>query len=81
MNKDNAITRRKLKQIGTIKEFEDIINCALLSEEEKIILKMHYGEQKPLTYIADVLALSESAIKKKHSKLLMKVGRIVGNAD
>ena len=47
----------------------------MLSEEEKQILWMHYKEEKSLLYIADTLGMSETTIKKKHRKILMKIGK------
>lgn len=77
MDKKNAKVRKKLKQIESIRDFEGIVNQTMLSEEEKRILWLHYKEQKTMTYIADELGMSESNVKKKHRKLLMKVGKIV----
>lgn len=77
MDKKNAKVRKKLKQIESIRDFEGIVNQTMPSEEEKRILWLHYKEQKTMTYIADELGMSESNVKKKHRKLLMKVGKIV----
>lgn len=77
MDKKNAKVRKKLKQIESVRDFESIVNQTMLSEEEKRILWLHYKEQKTMTYIADELGMSESNVKKKHRKLLMKVGKIV----
>lgn len=33
-------------------------------------------EQKTMAYIADELGMSEITVKKKHSKMLMKIGRM-----
>lgn len=77
MDKKNAKVRKKLKQIESVRDFESIVNQTMLSEEEKRILWLHYKEQKTMIYIADELGMSESNVKKKHRKLLMKVGKIV----
>lgn len=77
MDKNTAKTRKKLKQMESIRDFEIVVSQTMLSEEEKHILWLHYKEQKTMTYIADVLGMSESNVKKKHRKLLMKVGKIV----
>ena len=53
------------------------IKLACLSEEEKKLLWMHYKEKKTLQCIADEIGLSEIAIKKKHRKMLMKIGRMI----
>ena len=76
MDKQTAKTRNKLKQIGSISEFENVLNGAMLSDEEKRLLELHYKEQKSLIYIADELGMSEATIKRKHRKLLMKLGRV-----
>lgn len=75
MDKENAETRRKLKGISSVAEFREILEKTMLSEEEKKILLLHYKEQKPLTYIADELGMSEVTVKKKHRKMLMKLGK------
>ena len=76
MDKETAKTRKKLKQIGFVYDFENILEQSMLSEEEKTILRMHYKEQKSLCYIADVLGMSEITVKKKHRKMLMKIGKL-----
>lgn len=76
MDKQTSETRHKLKQIGSIKEFENVLNSAMLSDEEKRILELHYKEQKSLIYIADILGMSEPTVKRKHRKLLMKLGKV-----
>lgn len=77
MNKENAETKNKLKNMESVNDFEELLNKLMASEEDKKILIMHYKDGKPLGYIADVLGISESSVKKKHSKLLMKIGKII----
>ena len=38
---------------------------------------MHYKQGKSLGYIADILGMSESSVKNKHRKLLIKIGNIM----
>lgn len=76
MDKHNAKTRKKLKQISSVKDFESLIEQTMLSEEEKKILRMHYKEQQTLGFIADTLGMSEITIKKKHKKILLKLGKM-----
>lgn len=76
MDKKNSDTRKKLKQISSVRDFESLMEQTMLSGEEKKILWMHYKEQKTLSCIADELGMSEIAVKKKHSKMLMKIGSI-----
>ena len=77
MNKENAETKNKLKNMESVNDFEELLNKLMASEEDKEILIMHYKDGKPLGYIADILGISESSVKKKHSKLLMKIGKII----
>ncbi len=74
MNKEKKEIRDRIKNMTTVAEFEDLINKILISDEEKEILRMMYKEKKTYAYIADMLGLSVSAVKKKHSNLLMKIG-------
>lgn len=76
MDKENARTRKRLKQIESVKDFEDLLNQTMISEEDKTILRMHYKEQKSLMYIADFLGMSEITVKKKHRKILLKIGKM-----
>lgn len=76
MDKENARTRKGLKSIGSVQDFESLLEKTMLSEEEKDILRMHYHEQRTLSYIADSLGMSEASVKKKHKKILMKIGKL-----
>ena len=76
MDKENAETRKKLKGISSIDEFRSILERTMLSNEEKQILILYYKEKKSLAYIADELGMSETTVKRKHRKMLMKLGSI-----
>lgn len=75
MNKESMKTRNKLKDICSVRDLESLMNEVVLSEEEKQILMLHYREQKTLLYIADILGMSEATIKRKHKRLLLKIGK------
>ena len=75
MDKSNINTRSKLKQITSVKDFENLLNQTMLSEEEKQILRIHYKEQKSLSFIGDTLGMSETTVKRKHRKALLKLGK------
>lgn len=75
VTKTRTITRSK--DISSVKEFGDLMEQTMLSDEEKKILWMHYKEKKTLQCIADEIGLSEIAVKKKHRKMLMKIGRMI----
>lgn len=77
MDKETQRTRKRLKDIGSIEEFNDLLERTMLSTEEKQILILYYKEQKTLTYIADFLGMSEITVKRKHKKLLMKIGKLL----
>lgn len=76
MKKENAETRKKLKDITSVRDFDELIERTMLNEEEREIVRLRYKEGKTLSYIADVMGLSESSIKKKHSKILRKIGKM-----
>lgn len=76
MDKENAETRKKLKGISSVDEFRSILERTMLSDEEKQILILYYKEKKSLAYIADELGMSETTVKRKHRKILMKLGRV-----
>ena len=70
---DHIETRRKLKKIPLVKDFNYIVDRCTLSEEEKEILRMHYIEKKNLAFIGDKLGYSERTIKAKHKACLLKI--------
>ena len=76
MDKENAETRKKLKGISSVDEFLSILERTMLSDEEKQILILYYKEKKSLAYIADELGMSETTVKRKHRKMLMKLGSV-----
>lgn len=44
MDKHNAKTRKKLKQISSVKDFESLIEQTMLSEEENIVVALQGTE-------------------------------------
>ena len=77
MNKVKLETRRKLKNIVSVKEFYDLLDSTMLSEEERNIMIMYYKDKKSLSYIADIMGISEPCIKCKHDKLLEKFAKVI----
>ena len=81
MDEETQKTRKRLKGIWSVEwsveEFNDLLERTMLSTEEKQILILYYKEQKTLTYIADFLGMSEITVKRKHKKLLMKIGKML----
>lgn len=60
--------------MNTIAEFEDILETILMTDEEKDIFRMIYKEKRSISYIADIMGVSESVVKARHKRLLMKIG-------
>lgn len=70
-------TKHKLQEIPRISTFMELIESSTLTPEEKQIIQMLYVQNKTLGYIADILGYSESTIKKKHRKILSKLGKLL----
>ena len=69
-------TRRRIQSIADISSFEDLLNKSTLSDDEKLLLKLHYIQGKDFRYIGDMLGYAESTIKKRHRKILAKLSRL-----
>lgn len=76
MSSEHVKTRRKVKSIADIKDFDDLLNRSTLSEEDKEIMRLHYIEEKDFRYIGDLLGFSEATIKYRHRKALRKIGKL-----
>lgn len=76
MDKESMNTRKKLRRISSVEDFEDLLEKTMLSEEERQLVILHYREQKPISYIADVMNMSETSVKRKHKKILNKMQRM-----
>lgn len=74
MNKEQREVRKRLKGVNTVKQFEEMLDSVLISEEERKILNLIYKEQKPFSIVADEIGISERTLTRKHAKLLMKIG-------
>ena len=70
-------TRKKLKGIADISSFTDLLNKSTISDEDKLLLELHYIQGKDFRYIGDMLGYSESTIKKRHRKILKKLSRLL----
>lgn len=73
----NKATQHNLKEIPDIKTFEELIEQLTISEEDKLLMRLHYIEDKNFAYIADVLGYSESWVKRKHLRILKKLDKIL----
>ena len=70
-------TRNKLKGIASISSFTDLLNTSTLSDEDKILLQLHYLQGKDFRYIGDMLGYAESTIKHRHRKILAKLSQLL----
>lgn len=77
MNPENIKARRKLQAMTLAADFEHFLNLCCLSEENKEIMRMHYIQEKDFKCIGDFLGYSESAMKKRHSKILSKLNQVL----
>lgn len=73
----NIDIKHKIKQIDTIKSFNELLELSMLSETEKQILILHYVKDKDFGFIADELGISRPTVYKKHSVCLKKLKRLV----
>jgi len=69
-------TRRRLKSIASLEEFNRLVNSCVLSDEERQIIEMHYLKGKPFGYIADMMGYSESCIKKRHQRIICRLEKL-----
>lgn len=69
----NIETRRKLKGIASITQFDALLDQSTLSDLDKEILRLHYLKEKDFRYIGDTLGYAEITIKKRHLKALKKL--------
>lgn len=68
-------TRKKLVNINSVSEFNNILDSVILTDEEKYILQQHYLKGKNFAYIADELGYAEITVNKKHCKILQKISK------
>ena len=70
---DHIQTRKKLKNIPLVKDFEEILSLCTIDEEDKEIIRMHYLHGKDFRYIGDTFGYSERTIKARHKRALKKI--------
>lgn len=77
MNEKNLLTRRKVQQVGDFSSLQALLDKSTLSCTDKEIVILHYVQEKNFSYIGDLLGYSESGIKKRHKKILLKLGQLL----
>lgn len=76
MNEETARAKQKLKSLYRVDDFNDLLDSLMLSEDERNILELKYRQNKTISYIADMLGMSESSVKKKHTRAMEKIARM-----
>lgn len=74
---EHIATRTKLKNIASVKTFDELINQCTLTDEEKYIVRQHYLHGRSFQSIAQELNFSEDWIKHKHQKILKKIQKLL----
>ncbi len=76
MDYDRKRTRDKIKNIPTIKDFDDLLSQTMLNDDDIKIMEMIYKDRLPRGVIADKLCMSESTVKRKHKRILVKMSKM-----
>lgn len=72
-----SLAKAYLKSLVTKDDLNNLLNKLLLSDNEYIILKMVYLDNKSLDNIANILGYSVQNVKIIHRKALLKVGSFI----
>ena len=70
-------TRKALRDIPLVSEFNAILENCTLCDEDKEMLRLHYLKGKDFRYIGDVLGYSERTIKERHKEALRKIACVL----
>ena len=69
-------TRSKIQDISSVKTFEELLENCILTDEDKMLMRLHYLNGKDFRFIGDSLGFSESTIKRRHKKILQKLNKM-----
>lgn len=69
-------TQRKIQDISSVKTFEELLENCILTDEDKMLMRLHYLNGKDFRFIGDSLGFSESTIKRRHKKILQKLNKM-----
>ena len=75
MDCDRKRTRERIKGISSVKDFDDLLAQTMLNHDDIEIMNMIYKDGLSISMIADKLCVSESTIKRKHKRILMKMAK------
>lgn len=74
---DHVKTKHRLKEIGSLDDFNAILDGSTLNQREKKFLRMYYVDKHDLCFIADSFGLTESAAGKMHRRLLKTIAKVI----
>lgn len=69
----HVATKRKLKKVSLVADFEDILSRCMIHDEDKQILRMYYINGKDFNFIADTMGYTERAVRDRHKHALEKI--------
>lgn len=74
---EHIATRKKLVDIATVTEFQQVLDAVVLTTEERKIIEMHYLQGLSLIEIGYELGYAEITVCKKHQKILHKIAKVL----
>ena len=74
---EHISTRKKLTDIATVTEFNQILDLVVLTPQERRIMELHYLQGMSLMQIGFELNYAEITICKKHKKILQKISKVL----
>lgn len=74
---EHIFTRKKLTDIATITEFNQILDLVVLTPQERRIMELHYLQGMSLMQIGFEMGYAEITICKKHKKILQKISKVL----
>lgn len=76
MNENSKETKRKLKEIYSVKDLIELLDATLLTADEREIVWKVYKEGKTLDFVADEMGMSKASVSRKHKSALHKIGKM-----
>ncbi len=70
-------TRKKLTDIATVTEFNQLLDLIVLTPQERKIMELHYLQGMSLMQIGFELGYAEITICKKHQKILQRISKVL----
>lgn len=77
MDSERKETKHKLKQISSVKDFTDLLDATLLTEDERAIVWKIYKDGKTLDLVEDELGVTRITAARKHRAALHKIGKMI----